>query len=553
MNQDEKSKLVPVGLDIGSLNARVAIQTLNLPSMIVPNEIGQRYTIALAAPEPTVEDDPLNDQYWDSNYNEGGKKKKADDRPNVHYLIGDSARKSLHRLKKPLAPHYILEMIQRLERYHGNDDDDGDSLDNNTDREQDKSDILAATTNFFQHLVNLATHAAHIPSQHLRFVIAVPHTFESTFSRHILSAVQSGCVQAIRDSGVKTHEKKTVFNENRILSMISHPMAIVHAHNLLSKPYTNVIVIDWGASALTLSRLDIQSGGLVSIQKHSSESKFSGQKIIHLLVQHIAELFERQSRGAIPPGETLMNKKARAKLEVAAEDALRSFGFSPKVTITIDGLIDGLDCHVDVMLARFEMLLGDILKGSELLLQMYADGGADAVLVAGNVVRMKCIEKMLDRVFPSDKFWKGEEVTTVPPEEAIALGCAAYANQCLTSDEFALLNQISNDSNTLHHHDEEVFLSPVGIGLSFQEGDPAALILIEKNTVLPILVTKMVDLTLCSSNELHIVQINDCDERLIGKIHGFLTPVPSAVEIIIELGLDGNLSVSVNGGPICQL
>lgn len=535
----EKSMLIPVGIDCGSLNARLAIQTSSetTPS-IVPNEIGQRHTITLAAPEPEIEDDPLNDQYWDnSNHssNKGGNKKS--DQKQVKYLVGDSARKSLNRLKKPLDPHYILNMMVQIETLEQNEE----SIDVNT----------AASSTFFHHLVNLASHAAHIHSQHLRFVLSVPCTFDSSVSNRLVSTIQSGIMESIKEAGFDKREKKIILEEHRILSLISHPIAIAHAHNLLSHSYSNALIVDWGASALSISHVKIQSGGLACIQKHSTETQLSGKKIIHLLVQHIAELFERQVRGAIPPGETLMNKKAKAKLEIAAEDAIRSFGFSPKVTVTIDGLIDGLDCHVDVMLARFEMMMGNILRRSESLLSDQATDDVDAVLVAGNVVRMKCVEKMLDRIFPSDKFWRGKGVTSVPPEEAVAMGCASYSNECILSNEYSSIQQSSKE-NREFHLEEEVLLSPVGVGLSFQDGDPAAQTLIEKNTALPVLVTKSIDLALCASDTINVVQITEEGEKVIGRIDGFDKTKSNEVEITAELTVDGSFCVSVNGGSPVQ-
>jgi molecular chaperone DnaK (HSP70) len=534
----EKSKLIAVGIDCGSLNARVSIQTSSetIPS-IVPNEIGQRQTITLAAPEPEIEDDPLNDQYWDnSNHSSSKGGNKKSDQTKIKFLVGDSARKNLNRLKKPLDPHHILNMMRQLETL---------------EQTQDSSDLIAASSTFFHHLVNLTSHAAHVHSQHLRFVLSVPYTFDSRVSNRLITAVQSGIMESIKEAGIDKREKKSISEEHRILSLISHPIAIAHAHNLLSHSYSNALIVDWGASALSISHVNIQLGGIACIQKHSTETQLSGKKIIHLLVQHIAELFERKVRGAIPPGETLMNKKAKAKLEIAAEDAIRSFGFSPKVTVTIDGLIDGLDCHVDVMLARFEMIMGDILRRSESFLSGYATDGVDAVLVAGNVVRMKCVEKMLDRIFPSDNFWRGEGVTSVPPEEAVAMGCALYSNICILSNEYSCTQTNCNEKKEFHL-EEEVLLSPIGIGLSFQEGDPAAQTLIEPGSALPVLVTKLVDLALCSSDMMSVVQITGEGEKVIGRINGFDQINSKEMEITTELTVDGSLFISVNGASPVQ-
>eukprot|EP00979_Chaetoceros_neogracilis_P005646 scaffold1035_cov265-Chaetoceros_neogracile.AAC.4 len=534
-----ETTLIAVGLDVGSQNARLflAPQKLSQEPSIVANEIGQRYTLAISTAEPDVESDPMNDQYWDAN----NKKSKLDSlqKKETHYLYGDAARKSLQRMKQPLAPNTILNMVQLQ----------------NDEGKEDPSDAMTACASFFQHLTNLTSNASHTDAQSLRFVVCTsPDESGSPALTNLSTALQQGILQSITEEGFKKADKKEIFNQKRILSFITHPVAIAHAHNLFEeKSKRNILVVDWGASALSLTNLSI-TAGMAQIQDHKEEASLSGKNVVTLLVKHIAELFERKNRG-VPPGEVLSNKKAKAKLEVAAEDALRSFGYSPKVTITIDGLFEGMDCQVDVMLARFEMLMGNILRNAEGKLKAMQGGAAgesfDVVIGAGSIMRMKCVEKMMNRLFPKEQVARGESANVVPPEEAAAMGCAVYGATCISS-KYNMDEDNDGESGECNLVDEEVLLSPVGIGLSFVEGDAAACILIDRGTPLPALVTKMVDITGCSSNSLDIVQMND-GEKVIGRLEGVGDNGKKEVEITVELSDSGDLSIAVNGGQAVNL
>jgi molecular chaperone DnaK (HSP70) len=545
MAEVTEANLVAVGLDVGSINARIYISNAKQEPSIVANEIGERHTLALSTPEPNAESDPMNDQYWDDNKKKKDKAKGP--AKEVHYLYGDAARKSLERLKKPLAPHTILNMAQQVD--NAEDDVDADV--------EPEFDPKAASAAFFQHLTNLTTNASHTNPQNLRFVLSTPPSSDDSNKAslaNLSSALKMGLLQSIDQAGYKKTEKKAIYGEKRIVAIVTHPVAIAHAHKLFSKPTTqNVLIVDWGASSLSMSHLSISSGGMAQIQKHVSDESFSGKNIIAVLVKHIAELFERANRGVMR-GETLRNKKAKAKLEVAAEDALRSLGFSPKVTVTVDGLIDGIDCHVDVMLARFEMLMAALLKSAESKLKEFGDFDSDSVIGAGSVIKMKCIDKMMDRLYPRDQVSRGESVTDVPPDEAVALGCAIYGSMYL-STSYVMADDESKEAEAEDACvlvDEEVPLCPVGIGLSLVAGDPAALVLIERGTPLPALVTKVVDVTGCS-NSMDIVQIND-GEKVLGRIEGIDASGGSKeVEVTMELTVEGKLSVSVNGGPVFEI
>ncbi len=552
--------LISAGLDVGRRNARLAVvsEAQSIPT-IVPNPLGQRFTLALSIEEPKAEADPLNDQFWDKP--KKSNTKEEEEGKSIHYIYGDAARRSLHRLKKSLQPHFVMNLIN-----------DAASLEGGGDTGNDEANgALEAATAFFCHLTTQAIHAsgasAH-PSS-LRFVVSVPPNLSDIGTALLIQSIESGTQKFIEEIGfdsspdvlnssnhLSKRDKKQLVKEmldtKRVLAVITDPVAIAHAHGLFdddnsekSRKWNNVLVVDWGASSLTLTHLqNLGSTGITSIQDTHSESKFCGVDILNILVSHTAEIFERSTRGAIPRGETLQNKKAKAKLEVACEDALRSFGYSTKVQVTIDGLIDGIDCQVEIMLARFEMLLSSMLRSAEGMIRDFVKSSGvdfDGVLCAGGVVRMKCVESMLNRVFQGK--WRGKGIGDVAPEEAAALGSASFAHSLLSMNTISF----SNDS-VANLIEEDAIVSPVQISLSWNDEISSMYTMIERMTPLPALVTKTFPLTERSSTTLNIVQLSKSgEEKVIGRIEG-VDNADASVEVTMELSGEGQLSVMINGG-----
>ncbi len=613
------TSLIAAGLDLGSRNARIAIikssqsqqQQQNNEQKpkptIVPNEIGERHTLALSLIEPETEADPLNDQYWD---NPSSKKKKdADDEKTNEksFIFGEAARRTLHRLKQPLAPHFISNLMYEYE---------GGYQDEDQEKGNGKEERLQAAQAFFAHLTNQATSAngtsAH-PSS-LRFVLSIPASLSSSSSsyNHLVQSyaqtVEKGIIKCMKQFGydsslpssslTKKEKKKLISkleSKNRVISIITNPVAIGHAHGIFQdkKDWKNMLIVEWGASNLSLTHLSQNNTSklsssssiypLTSIQNTiTKSSSYSGTSILSILISHTAEIFERNSRGMIPRGETLLNKKAKSKLEIACEEALKSLSYSPKTHVTIDGLLDGIDCQVEIMLARFEMLLGNMIRDVESSIVTFVkdnvDGGLenlDGVLCSGGIMRMKCVESMMNRIFggTASTIWRGKSIGDVAPEEAVALGCASFAHDLLESsfynddteeeeeddddeqEEGKETNCEDANDSCRHVVEEDVLLSPIGVGLSLQEGDPAAIVMIEERTPLPALVTRNISLTDLSSPPcvLGVMQLtsngNDF-EKIIGKIEGIDTASVSSLEVTMELSCEGKLSVMINGGEL---
>ena len=148
----------------------------------------------------------------------------------------------------------------------------------------------------------------------------------------------------------------------------------------------------------------------------------------------------------------------------------------------------------------------------------------------------------------------------VPPDEAVAIGCAMFGATYLGTgigsigDANATTDTaIAKDYDVLA--EEEVLLCPIGIGLSYQEGDPAATVLIESGSPLPAHSTITIDVTgIPSNNSMSLVQINDNgDEKVVGRIENFDSGASKELEVITELSIEGKLMVSLNGDPICTI
>lgn len=562
MNANKEAP-IPVGIDIGSLNARIAFcespvtaasaSSANLsqltspptPPSIVPNEIGERYTLALATEEPKSGNDPMNDEIWDLDHGKKKNKKDSKKEEEVRYVYGEAARKVLQRLKKPLTPHFIQNSIL------------GETGD-------------PSAIGFFSHLTLETTNATHTHPSSLRIVLSLPPD-NLQLQKPLTSTAQAGLQQSMRATGWGSHpdmpanlnkrDKKSWIDsyeaKPRIAGVIPSPLAACHAHSLfdhqdIASWKNGILVLDWGASSLAATTFSTH-GFMLSQTSTKAEPAVSGTQLSLLLMKHVAETFERKHR--LPKGDVLLNKKSKAKLEVAATNALRTFGFSPKVQIAIDGLFEGMDCHVEVTLPRFEMICSPWLRGAEAMLkQVVRERKMDVVLTCGNLIRMPMVKKMMDRLFSG--CYRGKSSAEVPPEEAVAMGCAIYANTLISpiGEGLGLLEnggiKVGEEEKI---EEEHVILSPVGLGLTLQEEDPAFCVLLERGTPLPALVTKMVDISgLPSNGTLKIVQILDDKEKAVGKVEGFVKNT-SEVEITTELSVDGKLKVCIDGGAIVEI
>jgi molecular chaperone DnaK (HSP70) len=309
------------------------------------------------------------------------------------------------------------------------------------------------------------------------------------------------------------------------------------------------------------------NSSLIAIVRHVTETSCSGTAIVAALASHCASMFERKSRVS----GVLDSKKAYHRLEMACESAVRTLSRAPTVTVAVDGLFEGIDMNVPISRPRFDMLMGGILQKAENLLQTFAAEAAvefDVVLLAGNVCDMPSASNLIrTKLFPNANCGRGD----VPPDEAIAIGCARHAASLLSCDTHYRHGGKRIEGNAAGPAARKVKVCPITIGICLIEnakvnGDVDEIIsersipVIEMGQPLPANVTKIVtcsdgDDSWMSNSYVAIVQMQGGASgkcKLIGKIES-LPSEDKSCEITIELSSTGKLTLSVNGGPSATL
>jgi len=262
-------QLIPVGIDLGSLHARVSVgdpmirsssgtrksdEASSLLSSSVPaiisNAQGSRFTLCLSV---------LEENHAES--------------PSSSYVFGEAARRQLSR-KKQAQEHCLVRRLCH------------------TDPE--------AAAAFFGHLLGLACDAVHAarPSQ-LRVVLSVPTRHEeeekdqASDDDKILEALQAGVRRSMKERESKQFLNKKA--ERVVVALVYDAAAAVLAHAPQSH-WKQCLVVDWGASGLTLSHLVRHNKDYSSLVHTQHCPDCAGSVLLSALVSHAASLLERKHR-----------------------------------------------------------------------------------------------------------------------------------------------------------------------------------------------------------------------------------------------------------------
>jgi molecular chaperone DnaK (HSP70) len=578
------TEFIPIGIDLGSIHARVAIGNLThhknpaaadglvdtrpLPD-IISNAQGSRYTLALVGTD-----------------NAGG---ETDGENNAEvktrHIFGEAARRSLARENKPAISNDLSPMVRELVR-------SSSSSIANDDEATAKASKASA---FFSHLADLACDASSSHPAKLRTVVSVPVASTPEEQSAIVRVVERGINDALL-SRLTTKEAKQMRKKKGdeedpfVMAVITDPAAVCVAHGLTETEHPRVIdlaesnsgapsnhwkhalVVDWGASGLTATHVCRRSpnSSIITVEKHVTETACSGTAIVTALAAHCASMFERKSRVS----GVLDSKKAFHRLEVACESAVRTLSRAPTVTVAVDGLFEGIDMNVPISRPRFDMLMSGILRQAENLLQAFAADEAgsiefDVVLLAGNVCDMPSASNLIrNKLFPNANVGRGD----VPPDEAVAIGCARHAASILSCDTHSRQGVKSAESSSLGQATRTVKACPLTIGIcrieNGKEGEEfddviskKSVSLIEAGEPLPANVTKTItytngDASWLTHSYIGIVQMQAAGGGNKSKLIGKIEAIPSedkSFEITMELTSAGELTLSVNGGPSANL
>jgi len=553
--------LIPVGIDLGSLHARVAIgdhielsnftrvkkSSLPVPN-IISNAQGSRFTVALTTSEEQVTEESTTAK--------------------SSFIFGEAARRHLSRNKKPIDEFLV--------RY----------LCSNPEIEKNSDDYFQASSAFFGHLGELACHAstsASVQPSQLRIVLSMPPDASEKMKENVIKALDNGMRELVREKEGKKMEKKMA--DGIIVGVISDSAAACLAYGLLDranynvtsnvfsineppkdKPYisSNTLVIDWGASGLTLTHL-LKSKTHLKTQKITTEPNCAGTHIISALLTHCASLLERKHSSMISCGSVLKHSRAVVKLTAACEIAVKTLARTNVAQIAVDGVYEGLDLNCSLSKPRFEMLCGKVLRLAEKTLTEFSNGTEadfDAVIICGNVCQMPAAEALIRKIFTGDVVLRTNKTLggalKMDVDESIAIGCAMCAQDFLVDEQEKVNSQILNmESLSISSFEEkkemeiEVPLCPVGIGIKSSSSKNNTLhTFIDVGSPLPAYVSRVIKLDeIEDKSVISIIQIdpNTSSTKMIAEISG-ISQESNEIELTLELSEHGKLSMAVNGG-----
>jgi heat shock protein 1/8 len=516
--------LIPVGMDLGSLYARVAVAEAS-GIQVASNAQGSRYTLALCA------------------------KGDADvEGAEPSFLFGEAARKSLVREKQSVANHLVRKLL----------------LESSKAGEEGEERVRA----FWRHLSELTCDATSAHPSQLRCVLSLSAAVDA---ERLLQVAQGGVVDAALQSSAahgKKIKRKDLEALPLVLGVLDDASAICVAHGLTTpQTHARALVVDWGASGLTATRVHVRGGMLHVVDSSSSGGELGGEAFVELLMGHCASQFDRKNR-LQGEDKVLESKRAKERLRVECEGALRTLSRAGSVTVTIDGLHQGLDMTVPISKPRFDMLCSKLLQQAETTLQNMSTATTDnqqlpeVVLLAGNVSCVPAAQALVEKLFPTAARGRSD----VPSDEAVAIGCAVHAKELLAqttlpeSPDISLadipVSPIDISVCPLMEFDTEIIDMNGSAGIDMTT-------LIGKGTPLPAHVTKVVNLSNNSNTNndngkedekkevseqpLQCLAICQTNGKVLSRIEG-IPSYATSVELTMELTVEGKLTVAVNGG-----
>jgi L1 cell adhesion molecule like protein len=334
--------------------------------------------------------------------------------------------------------------------------------------------------------------------------------------------------QATKDAGV-------IAGLN-VMRIINEPTAAAIAYGLdkcQDKKERNILVFDFGGGTFDVSLLNM-CDGVFEVKATAGDVHLGGEDIDQVLVEHCLEEFKKKNR--LDASE---DKKVRRRLHMACERAKRTLSSSTTATIEVDSLYKGVDFLTVLTRAKFEALVGHILrKTMEPVIDVLGQakigkGDVDDILLVGGSTRIPKIQSLLKEYFGKDPN------TGINPDECVAYGATVQA---------AILGGIESEetSNLLL-----LDVTPLSIGIETM-GD-AMTVMIPRGTTIPckkkqVFSTAVDNQPRCTIKVLEGERKRSVDNNVLGSFDlDGIPPMPRGVpqiEITYDISADSILNVS---------